>query len=309
MNIAACSAYCLTHFSPEERSIPDHADYPGRNAAVATAQNAALQDLFGKGKKWVRSDSRGAVLNPPITVPITVTNGSTSATIQAGDWLTWFSGCSIIIEGAAVDNQIRNNAAAVTLKYPYSGTTGIHSATIYHDSIDLDTDVLEVIDEVKLDRQPLHKLALPSSQTLSPRNAEDFGFHRRIVADRSQSVAAVAGHTHGYLVETWSPNATTEPRTRIRFYPPPSQASFVDYTVMLCPPRVSSIASTDNLPIPYDFIESIYLPIVLKKLRSCPFWRGMVADDEVESGYQNALELLGEADPDKTPGFRFSPMF
>jgi hypothetical protein len=75
---------------------------------------------------------------------------------------------------------------------------------------------------------------------------------------------------------------------------------------MLCPPVVASLASTSELPIPYGFTESILVPIAVKKLRSCPFWRGMVADEEVEAGYQNALLLLGEGDPGKTSGFTFN---
>jgi hypothetical protein len=309
MNIAAAAAYLLTHFSPEEREIPENSTYPGRNAAVAKALNGALQHLFGKGGKWVRTDDRGAILNPPITISIAVTNGSKSATIANDVWQSWFAGCSIIIDGAAVDNQIRNNAADVVLKFPYSGTTGTKTATIYHDSIDLDTDVLEVADEVKIDRVPLSKINTPSRNSIAPQNIEDFGFHRNGFTRQIDSVAAGTGNTTGFIVETWSPDATTEPRTRIRFSPAPSKACFVDYSVMLCPPRVTDIASTNALPIPFDFMESIFLPLALKQLRGCPFWRGMVADDEVESGYQNALALLGDADPDKTDGFSFTTQF
>jgi len=78
---------------------------------------------------------------------------------------------------------------------------------------------------------------------------------------------------------------------------------------MLKPPYVTSITSTDELPIPFGFVESIFLPIAVKKLRSCPFWRGMTADEEVEAGYRNALALLDEGDVKKTTGFRFTTSF
>lgn len=308
MNIAAAAAYLLTHLSPEERAIPDSSDYPGRNAAVAKALNGALQKLFGKGGKWVRSDDRGAVVNPPATIAIEVTAGSKSATIANDVWQSWFSGCSIIIDGAAVDNQIRNNSASVVLKYPYSGTTGTKTATVYHDSIDLDADVLEVSDEIKVDRTPLGKISMPTGPSLAHRTNEDFGFQTRSYVKQADSVSNT-GRASGFMVETWSPDATTEPRIRIRLSPAPSKACFLDYSVMLRPPRVTDIASTSDLPIPHDFMESIFLPIALKEFRGCPFWRGMVADDEVESGYQSALEMLGEADPDKTEGFTLKTLF
>ncbi len=47
----------------------------------------------------------------------------------------------------------------------------------------------------------------------------------------------------------------------------------------------------------------------VKKLRSCPFWRGMTADEEVEAGYRNALSLLDEGDVKKTTGFRLTTSF
>ena len=310
MNIAAAAAYLLTHFAPEEREIPDNYDYPGRNAAVAKALNGALQLLFGKSGVWVRNDERGAVLNPPITIPITVTSGSNTAVIASDVWEAWFSGCTIVIDGADVDNQIRNNnAASVVLKFPYSGESGIRNAIIYHDSIDMAADVLEVADEVKINRVPLNKITVPSLAGSPRQTIEDFGFHRHGYVSQPSPVASTAGNPVGFLVSTWSPDATTEPRTRIKFSPPPDKACFVDYTVMLCPPRVTDVASIEALPIPFDFMESIFLPIALKQLRGSPFWRGMVADEEVESGYKNALELLGNSDPDKTEGFTFKTLF
>lgn len=304
MNITEASAKLFTFFSPEERPIPDSVTYPGRNAAVRDALNAALQDLFGKGKKWVRNEDRGAKLYAPTTVSMAVTEGNTAATMVS--WASWMEECSIVIEGADVDNRIQAYASGnITLQYPYTGNTGTRSAVVYCDSINLGTDVLEVHDPIKVDRRPLSPISSPATETSRPRNIEDYGFHTQSGRPVFEPVSAT-GRIQGYSVETYSPNANTPPRVRIRFSPAPTLAAFAEYSVMLCPPRVSSLTATDELPIPFAFVESIFIPIAIKKLRGCPFWRGTMADEEVEAGYQNALALLNEGNPRKTQGFRFT---
>lgn len=107
MTINEAATRLLAYFSPEERSIPDSATYPGRNAAVIGALNGALQHLFAKGGPWLRKDERGALLNAPAEITLSVTHGSASATVSAG-WEDWMSGCSIVIDGHTADNQIRS---------------------------------------------------------------------------------------------------------------------------------------------------------------------------------------------------------
>ncbi len=89
MTINECSKALLTYFSPEERSIPDAVDFPDRNAAVKKALNEALQQIFAKSVPWSRGDSRGEWMHAPTVIPITVTRGSTSATIAAENWQSY----------------------------------------------------------------------------------------------------------------------------------------------------------------------------------------------------------------------------
>jgi hypothetical protein len=310
MNILASSQYLLTFFPPEERSIPDNASYPGRNAAVLKALNDAFQDLFGKGKPWMRQDERGALLHPPTLVPITVTQGSTEATISEANWQARFSGCSIVIAGSATDNQIRNDSATVRLKYPHDGPSGETTATIYQDSLDLDEDILEVHGPVRLNRLPLTPITSPYNYGRGI-PTEDFGFHLasprpHVVASR---VADLAEIPRGYTVDTWSENAEAPPRVRIRLFPAPLTPASLDYSAMLAPPRITNLSSTAALPVPFGHVESIFLPIAVKKLRGSPFWRGIVADQEVNDGYATALSLLADANPKKTSGIRLRPQF
>lgn len=313
MNIPNCAAKLLTCFSPEERSIPDSLTYPGRNSAVQEAMNSALQDIFGKGKPFLRHDERGAVLFAPETVPIAVTKGSKTATIALANWESWYSGCTCIIAGADADNQIRGfttvaSTVTITLKYPYAGETGTHDAVVYHDSIDMDSDIMEVLDPVRLDRHPMIlKGKLLDHDT--PRRTEDFGFTQRSGRDEFKSIATTLGTPRNYIIESWSGGATEPFKTRMRVFPAPTKTHFVEFKAMLLPPRIESLTASMTLPMPFGFIESIFLPIAMKKLRSCPFWRGIVGDDEIENGYRNALSLLSDATTAKTTGFSITSRF
>ncbi|GAA5117180.1 hypothetical protein JIN84_17790 [Luteolibacter yonseiensis] len=305
MTINEAAKILLGYFAPEERSIPDASPYLGRNAAVAKAMNHALQELFGEGGAWVKKDERGHVLNAPAQITIAVTAGSKAATITG--WQAWFAGCTIRIDGADIDNQIRNNSASAVLKYPYSGTSGSKSATVYNDSIEVDIDVAEVHQPVMLDNHQI--TPMPDAKSLVGTNpTEDFNFRRHETAIAT-SVAATAGTPVAYAIDTWSPDALTPPRLRMRFFPAPNQQHFVGYPVMLAPPVVSDLSSGNALPIPFGKSESIFLPMAVAALRKSPFWRGIVGEDTVSSGEADARRSLAEANPNKNPGPRFIPPY
>ena len=133
MTITTIASQLLTHFAPEQRSIPDSGTYSGCNGAVLAAMNGALQEMFTAAAPWVRRDERGLLLHAPATsVSIDVTHGATAAVISADTWQDWFAGCAIVIDGGSITNQIRNNARQVELKFPYDGATAgsFASATI-----------------------------------------------------------------------------------------------------------------------------------------------------------------------------------
>jgi hypothetical protein len=304
MNIAEAAAIAITNFSSEERSIPDSGTYPGRNAAVRSAMNGALQELFGKGRAWARNDARGVLIYAPTTVTIAVTQGSSAGTVTG--WQAWMAGCTIVIDGESNDNQIRNNASSVTLKYPVREASGTKSAVVYHDSITMADDVLEVIDPIQFDQARLQ----PIQNSLRRGDANDFGFNRTAPMIYSERRAtATAGRPAGFSVETWVPDAVSAPVVRLQIYPAPSAGGLLDYHATLVPPVVTDISSAGALPIPFHFMESIFLPLVIKRLRGCAFWRSQLNDQQVEDDYKNALLLLMEADPDKTTSIRFSTKF
>lgn len=301
MTILECAKILLTYFSPEERSIPDSSDFPDRNAAVKKALNEALQQIFSKSVPWSRSDSRGEWMHAPMVVPITVTRGSTSATIAVEDWQSWFAGCIIRITGASIDNQIRNDSRTVVLKFPHDGESGTVDATVYHSSVTIGTDAFRVGQPVKFRGEPLTPVTSIGSSVRFP-SENDYGFHRHVGA-----LVAAAANTTGepqfYESETWLP-ASGAPRLRLNIFPAPSADGFLEYETSLRAPSISDISATTTLPIPHDYVESLLLPVAVKKLRSCPFWAGMVGDAEVTDAYDAALKLLADAEPTDQIGIR-----
>lgn len=309
MTVTEAAARLLTHFSPEERSIPDSVTYPGRNGEILAAINGALEEMYGESGLWMAQDERGVNLQAPVTLNIAVVKDSTAAEIAAPDWQAWMGGCTIVIAGQEIDNQIRDNDRMVKLRYPYSGDTGSVSAVIYHDSVQLAADVLAVHDPVMIDGIQIPAISHTSAlvQTTSDR---DFGFHKRSASALVRRVSASASAPRAYVVESWMPSTTSAPSARLRLTPAAAAACFLQYVAQMTPPVITSITSnTAVLPIPHHFASSVFIPIAEMRLSASPFWGGVRSPESLANNYQNALKILTEANPRKNRGIRFFTRF
>lgn len=300
MTVNDIAQQLLAHFSPEERSIPDAADYPGRNAAVRMAINGALQEVFSAGSPWVRFAERGVLLHAPATIAIAVTHDSTAATISQNDWQPWFGGCMVKINGSVVENRIVSSGSReVTLKFPWDGTSGTVTATVYHTSIDLPADVLEVHAPVKINGVRIDPIA---GDILAENYFNDFG-SRVSYLDTGSQVR--------YQVEAWSSSANSAPSFRLAFSHYPSADGFLEYNAMIVPLVVTSIGATasPNLPIPFQWIESVFYPIARKRLSGCDFFRSGSTAQEISDSYQTARSILASLSPRKNSGLTFKPVY
>jgi len=308
MTVHEIASLLLLHFAPEERSIPDAQDYPGRNAAVLQSINGALQELFGEASPWVRHDEFGVVLHAPTSVSIAVMNGSTAAEISADDWQEWFAGCTLVIEGATIDNQIRNASRQVRLKYPHDGSTGTVLATVYHDSVTLDPGVQKLVEPVRVAGRQIHPVPSVSTLGRTPA-AEDFGFRPQSATPPVARVSQTAGTPSAYAVETWIPDVKSSPAPRMQLWPAPAAQVFIDYRAMLAAPVLNSIVSSDTLPIPLQYVDSIFLPLARKRLTACPFFRDISGADEIARASSEAKSLLNSLNPRTRSGARIVPLY
>jgi hypothetical protein len=245
------------------------------------------------------------LLYPPTAVTIAVTTGSRSATITG--WQDWMAGCSIVIDGHDCDNQIRNNLATVSLKYPYGGTTGSVGATVYGDCITAESDVLAVYQPIRangLDLQPI------GSAGIETRSTEDFGAHvdfAPVPAVQLRMVSATS-RPMAYALETWSED-TTPNVIRLRLTPAPAMAATLEYRAMKTPPAITTITSVDQLPVPFEFVQTIFMPLARQKLTACPFFRTQNGMEEIARAAQQAMILLASLDPSKNRGFQLRPRY
>ena len=294
----------LTDFSPEERAIPDAALYPGRNAWVKSAINGAIQEYWLKTGASVREEEVGDLIHAPTAVTITVTAASSESGIASG-YAEWMAGCSIVIVGHDIDNQIRTaetDGTETILKYPYGGSSGTVAALVYHDSMMVRDDVMQVLKPVRVDRQEIWPVANPGNFGLQ--SYGDFGRSQNTYrAPLNSRVADTTGTICGYKVETYSPAETGEAVNRIKLVPAPAQSGIIDYMAKLKPWSISSLSSTSPLPIPNEFVEAILLPLARKRLATCPFFLNTDAVSGIESAYQVALRdaeaMCPQGDGDK----------
>ncbi len=303
MTVNQVATLLLTHLSPEERSIPDSADYPGRNAVVIAAMNAALQEMCIGARPWVVSDDVGALLPAPKTVSVTRVAGQHVARING--WESWMAGCTIGIEGEAQDNRIKNDTNPVMLMIP-AATSGTFSAVVYADCLAISPDIIDVRSPVMAEGR-----MLTDTQTRDPRayavsrREMDYGSSLNVAYPNRASDCAA--QIQFYRVGTWSPSNAVPAQKRIEFYPPPAAATAVSYKATFAPAVITDLSSNASLPIPLGFVASIYLPICEDELMKSPFFRASMPDAVVGKA-ADARKLLAAINPANHRAPRLSPI-
>ena len=310
MNTLDACKLLFLDFSPEERAIPESATYPGRHLAVLTAVNTALQEMCCDGYPWVTRDNRGTILNAPATgVSITVTEGSTTAEISVGTWKDWFAGCTIKIDGSEWENQIKNDVRQVKLAIPYDGASGTTTATVYHNRVALGTDVVALAGIPKVDGVPLNPS--PDADTGAGFREFDYG-PRAMLSDRTmyqRDVGSWLGRPMAYKVETWKKDEVSGPLSRMLLTPGCDQKRKLEFGVYLKPAEISAVNSNDTLPIPFQFVQKLFLPIARFHLSTCSFFRNEEGRAAINKAYADAKAELATLSPRRATGVKLRPTF
>ncbi len=134
----------VSHGPPdlEERIIADI------NRALDTCGQSNQNAFF-----QVRPDL-AEIIRAPVTVNVTVTQGSKAITFNSGYSSTWMPGQAIMIEGDPALNRIVDEASVSTpsLAEPYLGSNATINATVYNDFITLPAGTRQVMDPVTLNK-------------------------------------------------------------------------------------------------------------------------------------------------------------
>jgi hypothetical protein len=299
----------LGHFAPEERSIPESNDYPGRHAEVTRALNSALQELYGDGAPWMRKGSEGFLLHPPQAATVTVTAGGKSADF-GDDWQDWFTGCTCRINGASVDNVITtaHEGGTATLLFPHDGPSGDASVTIYHDSLTLPATVCNVMRPVSVKGEHfLTPVNGPAKLDGYLANEHDYDFDRRVSTTGAHTYlpkGQCLGTPSLYTVDTHTADEMASPVLRLRLSPAPDRQMLLEARVQYAAPDLSNYGYDDVLPVPFQYAESILLPIATQILSGSPFFRNTSAAGEIARQYSRALELAKSSTPQAASSIR-----
>ena len=116
--------------------------------------NASVQEISHYATRDFWKDTQSAILYPPTTVSLNVTENSKNITFASG-WATWMEGCSIEIAGSdqlhRINNQTGSGPDTGNLMEEWIGATATGvSATVYGDAVKLNGTVLKLLGSVVL---------------------------------------------------------------------------------------------------------------------------------------------------------------
>lgn len=260
---------------------------------IADILNGTLQDIYAAAQILYRGPL-GGQLSAPASISVAVTNGS--QTFTTGGAVV--DGSTIVIDGDATFNQVHNEAGTKLLLYPYQGATGTQSATIYGDSILLDSSVGKVIGNVYLgDIRRLTKAVNRADLFNIIRQFPDYG---RLF--RATSMKPTIGVPSKYFVEAVliTGGATGQAsQLRLRVNPLPQQVYPIRYDAKFHPPRLTvadlgtdSVPSTKTMVVPEDQHESLLLPLFLLKWAASPWFKNEEMKKSIAESAAPALARL-----------------
>lgn len=320
------------YLRPEQRGFPptDSCFYDLCNTATSVL-NGAMQEFCSLAPLYAFRRSKAHHIRAPKTFTLaTVPVGGRTLTIATADWESWMLGCSISISGQEDWNEVLEydvGTETALLLNPLLGAGGSSlSATIYHDSLSLDSDVLEVISPVGIaDRYEL--APADGLSTIKHWHYEDgygdygMGFWRSQRRQR-QTRGTSPYQPQVYFVDTYlnEDMQQSKPELRMRLAPMPDQEMILQYRAKLEPPRFTSDDVYDPndvadppadpgilLPVPNQFVEAIYMPIARQRWTGVPYFRNDSAIAEISRQYEVAMQLAKNNKPQSRSGHHYGP--
>ena len=214
-------------------------------------------------------EQRGVYVNPKTVTTAGVTLGSTALTGITPS--AWMAGCSIQIEGSPVYNRLRKVGADFVLARPYLGSTGTHAVTIWHDVVQLPSDVAAV-------KPPFHY----GDKELTLSNSDDI---RNFVGESTNRAGVPA-----YVATVASKVGDAPILTALLLDALPEGGSEVVYTASGIISNFADLTDTRTEVMPMSLEASILLPIFRFHFASYP--GSQVSESDLSNSYQMALAAM-----------------
>lgn len=241
----------------EQRVIPFSevtATYDNPLPDAVDAMNTALQQLAVYLPLFGAKQQRSAYFHAPATAVVAgLTEGGMQAT-SAG-WPAWAAGCLVQLPGDAGANRILSiSGNTATLQFPHLSTTAGGDATVFCDAVTLPQDVIAVLGPVR------------------PRGAR----HALEAASGREELTSCGGSdAPRYFVESAVVNR--EVKLRLMLSGPVSTATVIEFQARTALGTITPADVYDAeevlaegqqasdpgvpLPVPANFVESLFLPI------------------------------------------------
>jgi hypothetical protein len=242
---------------------------------ILDAINGGLQTMHALAPAVSKITSGSIFIEAPITVDLTVTNGSVEVSGYPFTGDQFYR--TIRIDGDDIDNQI---AGTTTLLHPYTGASGTVSATIYADGV----AIVEPYEEMVGDPRILetgrdlrhHKTHLPT-------------WNRKQVTEPRY-----------YWLEANARNRNSLAPAVLRFDCLPDRAYRLESQFSLAPAKVSFsdlLAPGVDIPLRAELIEVYLLPIARGIFTSCRLWRDPATKSQVRADAEAAEAKYKELTP------------
>lgn len=250
----------------EQREIPfdaQGATYDNPLPDAIDAMNTALQQLAVYLPLFAAKQQRSAFFRAPETAAVTgLTEGGTEA--MSTEWPEWAPGCAVQLPGDASVNRILSiSENKATLQFPHLSATAAGSATVLCDCAELPGDVITVLGPVR------------------PRGSR----HSLPAASGREELTGCGGELR-YFVESAVVNKQV--RLRLMLSGPVGSATVIEFQARttlgtISPADVYDAEAAEELeegeqapdpgvpvPVPADFVESLFLPIATDLFFSKP---------------------------------------
>ncbi len=261
MNVREAIDAMFRHLRAEQRAIPfvEGGTYDDPMPDALDAMNTALQQLSVYLPLFGAKQQRSAYFHPPTTVAVEgLTEGGMEATCtDPAAWPAWTAGCAVRLPGDAHVNRILSIAGdKATLQFPHLSPAVAGNATVLCDTAELPADVITVLGPVR------------------PRGSR----HSLPAASGRESLAATrgdgdSGDTARYFVE--SAVANRQVRLRLMLSAAVTAPTVIEFQARTSLGKITAadVTAPDPgvpLPVPADFVESLFLPIATDLFFSKP---------------------------------------
>jgi len=255
---------------------------------IAHASNDFTQRVLDEANKTLQEcsifvedrfnfeEQRGVYVQPKATTTAGVTQGSMVLTGFTPD--AWMVGCTIQIEGSPVFNRLRKVGADFLLARPYLGTTGTHAVSIWHDSVQLPSDVIAV-------KEPLFY----GDKALDLMDADDI---RRMIGEPTTRTGVPS-----YVATVPAKAGDAAILLALLLDALPEGGSEVVYTATGTIANFADLSDTRVNVLPANLEPSVLLPIF--RFHFADYSGSQVSKQDLTASYQIAREAL-ERTPTKS---------